>query len=163
MTSTPVSNCTAAAEVQSARDEQALEPTMLRVLVMERHWQKFATFERQFRGSARQLARQADEPELETVTVSPRQFERWYAGQLKTRPHPDACRVLEFMFGQPVERLLAPAASPGHGQIPETDDAASLTEWLTATSVSDEAISQLDRAAARLAAGHALAPFSAHG
>jgi hypothetical protein len=75
---------------------------------------------------------------------------------VKTRPHPDAWRVLEFMFGQPVERLLASAADPGYGQIPGTEDAASLTEWLTATSVGDEVISQLDRAEARLAARHAL-------
>jgi hypothetical protein len=127
------------------------------MLITERHWQKFTTFERQFRRSACQLAEQADEPELATVTVSPRQFERWYAGRVKTRPHPDACRVLEFMFGQPADHLLAPAADLGHGQLPGTEDAASLTNWLTATSVSDEAISQLGRAAARLAARHALA------
>jgi hypothetical protein len=156
MTSAQASSRTITARVRPAAGEQTREPTMLRVLVTERHWQKFTTFECQFSRSARQLAQQTGEPELATVTVSPRQFERWYAGQVKTRPHPDACRVLEFMFGQPVERLLAPAAKPGDAQILGTEDAASLTEWLTATSVSDEAISQLERAEARLAARHAL-------
>jgi hypothetical protein len=156
MTSSPASTRAATAGVQPASSERAREPTLLRMLITERHWQKFATFERQFRRSARQLADQAGEPELATVTVSPRQFERWYAGQVKTRPHPDACRVLELMFGQPADHLLAPAADPGHRQILGTEDTASLTNWLTATSVSDEAISQLDRAAARLAARHAL-------
>jgi hypothetical protein len=156
MTSSPTSIRAATAAAQSASGVRAREPTLLRMLITERHWQKFATFERQFRRSARQLAERTDEPELATVTVSPRQFERWYAGQVKTRPHPDACRVLEFMFSHPAEHLLAPAADLGHGQLPGTEDAASLTDWLTATSVSDEAISQLDRATARLAARHAL-------
>jgi hypothetical protein len=134
----------------------AREPTLLRTLVTELHWQKFTTFERQFSHSARQLAKQTGEPELATATVSPRQFERWYSGQVKTSPHPDACRILEYMFGQPVQHLLAPAPAQRHSEIAGVEDAASLTEWLTATSVSDEAVSQLDRAEARLAAKHAL-------
>jgi len=85
------------------------QPTLLRVLITERHWQKFPTFERQFRKAAAELAGQQDEPELRKVTVSARQFERWYAGQVKTEPYPDACRVLEFMFRQPVKRLFMPA------------------------------------------------------
>jgi hypothetical protein len=84
-------------------------PTLLRVLVTERHWQKFPTFERQFRRAAAELARQQGEPELAKVSVSARQFERWYSGALKTEPYPDACRVLEFMFGHPVRQLFAPA------------------------------------------------------
>src|SRR6266487_3957281 len=85
------------------------DPTLLRVLVTDRHWQKFPTFERQFRRAAAELAGQQGEPELAKVTVSARQFERWYSGALKTEPYPDACRVLEFMFGYPVGRLFAPA------------------------------------------------------
>ncbi len=65
------------------------EPTLLRVLITRRHWQKFETFESQFKRAARELAGQDDEPRLRTVTVSPRQFERWYA--------------------YPVQQLLAPA------------------------------------------------------
>lgn len=85
------------------------EPTLLRVMVTDRHWQRFPTFERQFRNAASKLAREQDEPELKKVTVSPRQFERWYSGKVKTEPHPDACRILESMFGRPVSELFAPA------------------------------------------------------
>jgi hypothetical protein len=85
------------------------EPTLLRVLITERHWQKFETFEAQFRRAAVELAKQAGEPDIAKVTVSPRQFERWYAGKVKTVPYPDSCRVLEHLFGYPVRRLLAPS------------------------------------------------------
>ena len=85
------------------------EPTLLRVLITERHWQKFETFEAQFRRAARELAAEAGEPDIAKVTVSPRQFERWYAGKVKTVPYPDSCRVLERLFGYPVRRLLAPS------------------------------------------------------
>ena len=85
------------------------EPTLLRVLITDRHWQKFETFEAQFRRAAHELAAQAGEPDIAKVTVSPRQFERWYAGKVKTVPYPDSCRVLEHLFGYPVRHLLAPA------------------------------------------------------
>lgn len=133
-------------------------PTVLRVLIAERHWRKFATFERQFRRAAGELAEQQDEPELAKVSVSPRQFERWYSGKVRTTPHPDACRVLEFMFGLPVAGLLAPASASG-GQavrVLGSEDAANLVEWLTSTSVSDEAIEGLDRTAGRVAESHAV-------
>jgi len=38
------------------------EPTLLRVLLTERHWQKFETFEAQFRRAAHELAEEAGEP-----------------------------------------------------------------------------------------------------
>jgi hypothetical protein len=84
--------------------------TLLRVLITGRHWQRFATFETQFRRAADELATQHQEPGIRRVTVSPRQFERWYAGKVKTEPYPDACRVLEHMFGYPVRQLLGPAS-----------------------------------------------------
>src|SRR6266487_659497 len=113
------------------------DPTLLRVLITERHWQKFPTVERQFRRAAAELADQQGEPELAKVTVSARQFERWYSGGLKTEPYPDACRVLEFMFGYPVGRLFAPAreaardvgarsASPARGVAARPDSGGSL-------------------------------------
>ena len=92
--------------------DEPTEPTLLRALITARHWQKFATFEAQFRRAARELAEQQQEPELAKVTVSSRQWERWYAGKVKTAPHPDACRVLEYMFGYSVQQLLAPASQP---------------------------------------------------
>ena len=57
------------------------EPTLLRVLITGRHWQKFETFEAQFKKAAAELAGRNGEPRLRTVTVSRRQFERWYAGK----------------------------------------------------------------------------------
>src|SRR5579871_4625018 len=86
------------------------EPTLLRVLVTGRHWQKFETFEAQFRRAASELSASQGEPDLAKVAVSRRQFERWYAGKVKTVPHPDSCRVLEHMFGHPVGQLLGSAS-----------------------------------------------------
>lgn len=83
--------------------------TVLRVVILERHWQKFETFATQFRKAAHELAAVEGESWLASLTVSRRQFERWYAGQVKTEPHPDACRVLEHMFGRTVQELLGPA------------------------------------------------------
>lgn len=91
-----------------------VEPTLLRVLITGRHWQRFETFSAQFRRAARALAELEGEPEgqpgVGRLTVSARQFERWYAGKVKTVPHPDACRVLEHMFGYPVDQLLGSAS-----------------------------------------------------
>jgi|HubBroStandDraft_5_1064220.scaffolds.fasta_scaffold39656_2 hypothetical protein len=83
--------------------------SLLRALVIARHWQKFETFQAQFRRSAGELADRDDEPGLAKVTVSSRQFERWIYGTLKTEPWPDACRILEYMFGYPIRKLLGPA------------------------------------------------------
>lgn len=82
-------------------------PTVLRALIAQRHWQRFQTFEAQFRHAARELAKRDHDPDLAKLTVSSRQWERWYAGNVKTEPHPDACRVLEHMFGYPIQQLLA--------------------------------------------------------
>src|SRR5260370_38894461 len=86
------------------------EPTVLRVLITGPHWQNVETFEAQFKKAAVELAGRNGEPRLRTVTVSRRQFERWYAGKVKTGPHPDSCRVLEHMFGCAVHQLLGSAS-----------------------------------------------------
>jgi hypothetical protein len=82
---------------------------LLRALIVQRHWQRFQTFEAQFRHAARDLAKREHDPGLAKLTVSSRQWERWYSGNVKTEPRPDACRVLEHMLGYPVDQLLAPA------------------------------------------------------
>jgi hypothetical protein len=97
-----------------------VEPTLLRVLVTGRHWQRFETFAAQFSRAARALAEMEGEPEIGKLTVSSRQFERWYAGRVKTVPHPDACRVLEHMFGYPVDQLLGSASQVKAAAAPET-------------------------------------------
>jgi hypothetical protein len=96
------------------------EPTLLRVLVTTRHWQRFETFSAQFSRAARALAEQEGEAGIGRVTVSSRQFERWYAGKVKTVPHPDACRILEQMFGYPVDQLLGSASQAKTKAAPET-------------------------------------------
>lgn len=85
------------------------EPTLLRTLITARHWQRYETFAVQFKRAAGKLASEVGEEELAKMSVSARQFERWYGGKLRTLPHPDACRILEHMFGRPVQQLLAPA------------------------------------------------------
>lgn len=92
-------------------DGTEYEPTLLRVLIIERHWQKFTTFERQFRRAALELAETTDDPDLKKVNVSLRSFERWYSGKVKTEPYPDTCRILEHMFGVPIRQLLSPPSA----------------------------------------------------
>jgi hypothetical protein len=84
--------------------------TLLRLLVRQRHWQKFETFQVQFARAAARLAQQEGEPALASATISARSWERWLTGKVKTEPRPDACRVLEHMFGHPVCQLLRPAS-----------------------------------------------------
>jgi transcriptional regulator with XRE-family HTH domain len=91
------------------RAGEPIRPTLLRALIAERHWQTFRAFQAQFRRAARDLAERDGDPDLAKLTVSSRQWERWYSGGVKTEPYPDACRVLEHMFGHPVQQLLAPA------------------------------------------------------
>jgi transcriptional regulator with XRE-family HTH domain len=87
-------------------DTAPSQPTLLRELTGQRHWQRFETFRRQFQNAAQELARLEHDPDLAKLTVSLRQWERWYSGHVKTEPYPDACRVLEHMFGYPVSQLL---------------------------------------------------------
>ncbi len=92
------------------REPEQSRPTLLRALIVQRHWQRFQTFEAQFRHAARELAERDHDPDLAKLTVSSRQWERWYAGNVKSEPHPDACRVLEHMFGYAIQQLLAPVS-----------------------------------------------------
>lgn len=88
-------------------------PTLLGTLLRDRHWRVFRTFEVQFARAARELAEREQEPGIAKVTVSPRTFERWHRGQVRSMPRPDASRVLEHMFGLPVQQLLGPADAAG--------------------------------------------------
>ena len=85
-------------------------PSLLRMILAERHWQVYRTFRVHFERAAQKLAEHEGDPTVRTVDVSERQFNRWLRG---VRPRPDACRVLESMFGHPIARLIGPAeASP---------------------------------------------------
>jgi transcriptional regulator with XRE-family HTH domain len=144
--------------------QQAAEPsrpTLLRALITQRHWQRFRTFEAQFRRAARELAERERDPDLAKLTVSSRQWERWYAGSVKTEPHPDASRVLEHMFGRPIQQLLAPAQDEqiAHdGPVTDLGDIQELMTWVTRTNMSDDAIEQIAREAAYLAEVHSQIP-----
>src|SRR6266498_2043711 len=83
-------------------------PTLLRLLVVRRHWQKYETFVTQYLHAAGELAARDHDPRLRGISIAKRQFERWLAGTVKTIPYPDHCRVLEYLFGHPVEELFAP-------------------------------------------------------
>jgi transcriptional regulator with XRE-family HTH domain/tetratricopeptide (TPR) repeat protein len=107
--------------VRVSEAEQS-RPTLLRALITQRHWQRFQTFEAQFRHAARELAEHEHDPDLAKLTVSSRQWERWYAGSVKTEPHPDACRVLEHMFGYPVQQLLATRETGSNQPYGPSDD-----------------------------------------
>ncbi|MFD9353579.1 hypothetical protein [Streptomyces sp. NPDC060031] len=78
-------------------------------MALRRHWQVYKTFLLRFEEAAHRLALDERDPSLGGLSVSKRQFERWYGGAVKTRPYPDQCRVLEAMFGVSVDLLLAPA------------------------------------------------------
>lgn len=142
---------------------QAGEPgpqTLLRALITERHWQRFPTFEAQFRRAARELAQREGDPGLATLTVSSRQWERWYAGSVKTEPHPDACRVLELLFGYPVQQLLAPAGQQVDGDRRDvhSGDIRELLAWVASTNTTDDAIEQIAHVAGYLAEAHSRMP-----
>jgi hypothetical protein len=87
--------------------------TLLWQLLAQRHLQTPDSFRVQFERAATSLADREGNPTLSALSVSSRQVRRWLDG---TRPRPDACRVLESMFGHPIGRLLRPAVpEPGHG------------------------------------------------
>ncbi|MFJ8165536.1 hypothetical protein ACIRBY_32115 [Streptomyces sp. NPDC096136] len=78
-------------------------------MTLQRHWQVYETFRLRFEATAHTVAVEQNDRRLQGLSVSKRQFERWYGGAVKTRPYPDQCRVLEAMFGVGVGLLLAPA------------------------------------------------------
>jgi transcriptional regulator with XRE-family HTH domain len=95
------------------------QPTLLRVLLAERHWQVAKAFRAQFLRATRELAEHESDPEFLQLDVSDRQFQRWLDG---ARPRPYSCRVLEYMFDHSIDELIHPAKSaehPGRIQIVE--------------------------------------------
>lgn len=68
-------------------------PARLKVLLQERHWQTYRTFQREYDKAARSV-----DPALVGTWPSRAQLARWLSGELKGLPYPDHCRVLEKMF-----------------------------------------------------------------
>lgn len=85
--------------------------SLLRRLLVERHWQRYSTFRAQFEDAARHLARETGQQRLARLTVSPRQFDRWVYGEIVSTPRDDACQVLEHLLGRPATELFTTAAT----------------------------------------------------
>jgi transcriptional regulator with XRE-family HTH domain len=153
-----------AGQAEAARDLGKVgvpgPPTLLRALIAERHWQNFRTFEKQFRRAAQDLAGRDRDPDLAKLTVSSRQWERWYSGNVKTEPYPDACRVLEHMFGYPVHQLLSSAGGQiqGDGEEAHAEDVRGLMAWVADTNTTDDAIEQMAHTASYLMEAHSRIP-----
>ncbi|HET9257066.1 MAG TPA: hypothetical protein VFO16_17965 [Pseudonocardiaceae bacterium] len=113
------------------------EPTLLKALLRERHWQKHATFAREWDKVARII-----DPRLAGSWPRHAQFYRWLRGDLRELPYPDACRVLESMFPQySVRELFRPCSEhtvPGtaHNGDPAPGDATPEIDPLGAAGVS---------------------------
>lgn len=131
-------------------------PNLLKALVAERHW-NYTAFASRFRNTAREVAETDGEPRMATASVAERTFMNWMSSKVKGLPSADACRVLERMFGYPVEALFAPAskrpaapstpepvAAPGPVQAVQAGPAApvlpeGLAQLLTASGVAADA------------------------
>lgn len=74
-------------------------PTLLAQIAAKRRWSS-DDGAKAFRAMAREMG--------EDVEISERTWHRWCRGGLRRRPRMACCRVLERMFGHPVEVLLAP-------------------------------------------------------
>lgn len=91
----------------STETTSGAEPTLLKELLRARHWQKHATFAREWDKIAKTI-----DPRLKGSWPQHAQFYRWLRGDLRGLPYPDACRVLEAMFpGYRVRDLFRPSAS----------------------------------------------------
>lgn len=92
----------------------ANSPARLRLLLQERHWQTYRTFQREYDKAARSV-----DPALVGTWPSRAQLGRWMAGELKGLPYPDHCRVLEEMFPQwTAEQLFEAFEDDGPGRRP---------------------------------------------
>ncbi len=97
------------------------DPTMLKALLRERHWQNYGMFKRAYQKAARGL----DKDLVETYP-SVSTFRRWLAGQVQDLPYPDHCAVLEAMLpGWTVAELFKPYVAPEN-----VDDSTLLRELL---------------------------------
>jgi tetratricopeptide (TPR) repeat protein len=96
-------------------------PTLLKVLLTERHMQPYPTFCREYEKAAHRI-----DPALVATAPGREQYQRWLSGQVKTKPHPHHCRVLERMFpGRTVVELFTPYNQPEQGS---AHDKESVTE-----------------------------------
>lgn len=94
-------------------------PTLLKMLLTERHMQPCPAFCREYEKVARRI-----DPALVTTAPGCEQYQRWLSGRVKTKPYPDHCRVLERMFpGRTVMELFAPYSPPEQGEAQDKESA----------------------------------------
>ncbi|MGW5109141.1 hypothetical protein [Nocardia sp. NPDC004123] len=92
----------------SGRTRRIGPDTQLKVQLRQRHWQTHRVFLREYDKAAARL-----DPDLVGSGPLKAQFYRWLAGDLKTLPYPDHCRVLEEMLpGYTAGELFEPVARP---------------------------------------------------
>lgn len=82
--------------------------TRFRQLCERNYWTVFASFNIRFERAAREVAGIDGDPRLAEVSVGSRSYDRWMAGDLKTLPWPNTCRILEHLFGEPASQLFGP-------------------------------------------------------
>ena len=99
----------------------ARNPTVLKVVLEERHLRTPKAFRAQFLRAARDLADRESDIEFRKLDVSERQFKRWLAG---ARPREYSCRVLEHMLDRPIGELLGSSALS-----PVSPDCSTLSEY----------------------------------
>lgn len=78
----------------------ARQRTLLQALAQRRHLTREQVIEL--------LSQRARSMDVRDFSLSLRQLDRWFAGELVTQPRPSVCRVIEAEFGHPVEFLLGP-------------------------------------------------------
>ena len=139
-------------------------PTVLGQVAERNHWTPRDGV-RAFEETARKLG----EPTVKTI--SERQWERWCAGNLRSRPQPAARRILEAMTGYPIDELLSPGSVPvAQRQSNDTIDPKGLLtmaarrarDWITAveaTNAGPETLSQLRDELAVLAQSYPREPL----
>ncbi|MGH3548538.1 MAG: hypothetical protein ACRDQU_10600 [Pseudonocardiaceae bacterium] len=93
-------------------------PTLLKMLLTERHMQPHHVFCREYEKVARRI-----DPTLVATAPGREQYQRWLSGPVKSKPHPHHCRVLERMFaGRSVMELFSPYNAAEQGDAPDEED-----------------------------------------
>ncbi|MEU3373292.1 hypothetical protein ABZ734_22860 [Streptomyces sp. NPDC006660] len=85
------------------------QETLLRKLARDERIESYALFHPRYEQTARRLGERNQDPKLSRESVGSRQWTRWLGGDIT--PQPYACLILEEIFGQPVERLMAPVGT----------------------------------------------------
>ncbi|MEU5900287.1 hypothetical protein [Streptomyces venezuelae] len=85
--------------------EEQPRGTLFAALVEQRNW-NYPAFANHWERSRRELAQRDGEPRLADVRVTRRTYMHWKSGDLAGLPRPDAARILEYIFGVPVAKLM---------------------------------------------------------